>query len=301
VEMRGEELLLGGIGAESKEVEVPEEFYLRELVDLDLTDESAILEFTRAYGQLGDAELDDLPLMLQPESDYGEYARTIFPDRSSLRGEEASSWEEPQEVAFGWSMKLGVFRLYAWALRDVSRITYWLQERMTFEQVVAGWETPGTVPQVQGDLVNFLVNIVNAGVAYFRVEVRAELLDETGKKPFITWEREGPNLYQVLCLQVANHLNEQTVLRQCANETCGRFFYRQRGRAKQGQHRTTGVMYCDSYCARAQAQRELRRHRQNAVNLHRRGLDVPQIAVQLGVSEKQARGWLEAALKRGKK
>lgn len=298
VEMRGEELAFSSIGVESEEVEVPEEFYLRELPALNLADASAILDFTRVFGHLGDAELADLPYVLQPEHPDGEYARILFPDKSSLPVRGASGREEPEEVPFVWSMKLGVFRLHAWTLRDVSRITSWLQKLMTFEQVTAAWETPGPVPQLSGDLIDFLVNIVNAGLAYCRVEVRADLLDEKGKKPLITWGREGPNLYQVLCLQVCNHLNEEATLRQCANETCSQFFYKQRGRAKKGQHRASGVMYCSSYCAGAQAQRQVRRHRQSALNLHRRGLDISQIAAQLGVAEERATVWLGAALKR---
>lgn len=49
--------------------------------------------------------------------------------------------------------------------------------------------------------------------------------------------------------------------KRCANETCGRWFTLQEGRAEKGQHKKVGVMYCTSKCARAQAQRDYRRRR----------------------------------------
>jgi hypothetical protein len=62
-------------------------------------------------------------------------------------------------------------------------------------------------------------------------------------------------------LQLYNHLVEKAEFRQCANEPCGKTFVRQRGRAEFGQHRTSGILYCSRDCARAQAQRQLRRRR----------------------------------------
>ncbi len=68
-----------------------------------------------------------------------------------------------------------------------------------------------------------------------------------------------------LMVQLHNVVVDGIEIRRCANETCQRPFTRQRGRALKGQYRSTGVMYCDAACAKAQMQREYRRRKR----LHR--------------------------------
>lgn len=74
-------------------------------------------------------------------------------------------------------------------------------------------------------------------------------------------------LFQACAVQMFNALAEGLPFHQCEN--CGRSFVRQRGRVSaeteaaptRRNYRTEGVRFCDKNCARAKAQRDLRRRR----------------------------------------
>lgn len=70
-------------------------------------------------------------------------------------------------------------------------------------------------------------------------------------------------LHNVLGLELYNHIAEAQPYKTCENETCGRLFVRQSGRAEHGQNRLRGVRYCSADCARAQARRAYRRRQRD--------------------------------------
>jgi hypothetical protein len=94
-----------------------------------------------------------------------------------------------------------------------------------------------------------------------RLELTHPVLEETG----VAYGRPIPSVLNAIHLQLFAWLADGLPARHCANETCNRWFSRQRGRAEYGQYRTTGVMYCSVSCARSAAQRRYRRRK--------RGLD----------------------------
>jgi hypothetical protein len=98
-----------------------------------------------------------------------------------------------------------------------------------------------------------LVSGLTAGLAPFHYRVE--------HLPGPVWEVASDMTiptYAVCCAEIHNHLLDNTHLRVCAKDDCGREFVRQRGRARAKQYRLDGVMYCSVECARAVAVRRYR-------------------------------------------
>jgi hypothetical protein len=100
----------------------------------------------------------------------------------------------------------------------------------------------------------YVRDILNAGLQPFHVHV--DVLDPRYADTTGSYWQAGT--YSLLCLQFANDVAGQAHFARCANESCGRLFVRQRGRALKGQNRKDAI-YCDKHCAKAQAQRQYRR------------------------------------------
>lgn len=98
---------------------------------------------------------------------------------------------------------------------------------------------------------------MNRGLAAYPVHVSAFAETPASNKP-------TPTLYTACCLQLARYLRSaapsEMFVKRCANERCGQPFTKQRGDAKYG-HRSRGVLYCSTQCAKAQSERERRRRR----------------------------------------
>jgi len=238
--------------AESGPVELPDELYLRELMELDLTDERAILGFVNDYGPLGDsfAPFLYLPTWLSPflAPDY---------DPDFLMPVE-EQWIMREKQMFFVLQKVEAFKAHAWCLRDAVRLWQVQTGQMSLEELSETWELVAMqekVPKDADECLDVLASILNAALQPFHAR-----MDVLNSESFLSHTRL-PNLYCALCLQFFNHVVEEAVYIRCHNETCSHLFVRQRGRAKQGKYHTTGVKYCSDYCARAQGQRELRRRK----------------------------------------
>jgi hypothetical protein len=101
---------------------------------------------------------------------------------------------------------------------------------------------------------------MSEGLDKFRVRVEYIVPFEGGS---LAWHAPMPDLFSAMCLQLFNIMGEDLPVRHCANEACGRRFFKQSGRSVYGQHRTQGVRFCSRSCARAQVQREYRRRQRS--------------------------------------
>jgi hypothetical protein len=126
------------------------------------------------------------------------------------------------------------------------------------EQLLKPWqEGDAPEPESMTDLLDTLIDLVNsvAAAAAPRIEVTHPQLEAQN----VAYGRPLPRILTAMCIQALRFIAIGAPASRCANESCGRFFTRQRGRSAYGQLRGSGVLCSSAACARAQAQRAYRR------------------------------------------
>ncbi len=209
----------------------PDQMYLFEFEDLDLSDVDAVAAFCRRYGRIAPMYLsDDLP--------KGNWPGAIVRHSAERYGRRYEA-----EGNFGLP-KVHVDE-FTYRVRIIRQLSRHVQAHMRGEGVAHWW------PECHDDEEAWyrFAGFVNAALSPFRV--RVDLGKFTPSIPEVA-------LYSVAVLQMVNDLSEHVGMKVCAAEKCGRAFVRQRGRSS-NYSRARGVIYCSDTCANSQAQREWRR------------------------------------------
>jgi hypothetical protein len=228
-----------------RQAELPEDFYLRELVDQDMDDLDHVAELIRTYGPFCSSTLDDLEQRLQHR-----YARV--PSRPSGVDRAVDGCHRE------------CIELHVRTGRRAVEIWTALQAEGGFDDFIESEVTSDLLLQMRSDVeggLDSLDDLQRLLIDERERELEATINAALGRFSIGIGDlaARNPTIYSVSFLQMYNHVAEGATLRTCENETCGQTFVRQRGRAQYSQHRTRGVMYCSRGCARAQAQRNFRR------------------------------------------
>lgn len=257
---------------------LPPELYLREFLELDARDPEAVLAFCRQWGPVGRFDCSDLA-NLPFSGRYAQDADNALPLPWAPRWKRMDAERLQRAVRrLGFRGLIGVHsvarvQVYQDTLSDLLLLWRFASGEISGDEL-AEQARPEERPYLSlsreqlrsvsvGRAEYDLVPQLNLALTPFHVRLELHLSDLA---PLGT---PLPNVYEVACLQLANHIAERASYRHCANETCGRLFVRQRGGSKianmrgqeHGQYHSTGVMYCTPQCARAQAARALRRRK----------------------------------------
>lgn len=297
---------------ESADFRLPNDLHLYELMDLDLRSDEAVLSFMGAWGIPNASQFDDPwfrggwsdvigRFCPDPRAKWSPRPNAFAALESAVSAQLArssgsdDSWEQRDFIHIDEArVRFGLVRdmVRLWALTTGAITTqvfldsldskWWLPQgpRSADKEVVLNWAWR-----------DLMIPFLNHALSAFSVHL--ELDEGIEGIPEANWGAPYGNPYQTLCLLLMNDIAERQSYKVCANETCGRLFTRQRGRATAGGSHSTGVAYCSLKCNRSASQRVYRRNVRRARELAEKGLGVAAIAERMGVSAKSVRRYLK--------
>jgi hypothetical protein len=252
--VRGRFLVL--LPSDERELELPDEFYLRNFLDVDGSDPRAVCDFFSIYGHMTPFG----QMRNRPPATAGNRSRTTGWNRLRDDAERASrNGRDVREVAGesvspGLVRHFGEFGFYQRAMRGMVRLWALVSGTVSMSEFLAEWDIadwPLDEPFSDDVARVDLAQVLNGALVPFHA--RLNVMDATGRESL----RGHMDVYNLMCLQLFNHIAEGATYRDpCPH--CGRLFVHQQGGAKYRQHRNTGLTYCSPSCQRAAKQKRYR-------------------------------------------
>jgi hypothetical protein len=218
---------------------LPAETYLRELLDLDAADPQAVTAFLNEFGMLEHPDgVTPWQRMSQQlgspaPAPYDQSDRAVAGLAEPLRTTDAILVEyQPEYLRRKLALAQGLVRYWLWA------------QGALHTSPVKVWEEVDIPCADAGEARTIFEQEFERGLRVF------------GPRVVLGGVRSDVTLYQALCAQLYNAIEEGLPVRVCGNERCQRFFIRQRGRSGGEITRTKGTVYCSRSCGQAQKQRQ---------------------------------------------
>jgi hypothetical protein len=231
------------------EASLPQELFLREVLDCDPADPQTAVRFTTTWGALTGFGTQTFEYLPSSEPSPGPLARLV---RQAARKAKDTN-RHPNYV-----VSIEAIRLHLRVLRAM--VQHWDAhlEGAPPEALEEAWTREGMRgPRNEHVAWRLFGQHLNAALRPFQAHIDLASPEGAG----LLAGRPSANLYCALTLQLMNEMAVSSTFRRCANETHqGGLFVRQRGGSRYGQHRSD-AQYCSPECARMQAQRQYRRRK----------------------------------------
>lgn len=236
----------------------PDERLVHELRNRDLPEDENLAraeiirhqaEVQRARSTWTDGQLSLYHGLVVP--DRGEDPRHVLPAQMTLLRGYAYDVEGIRGTLLGFAALFEAFGLLA-----PHHLTEDALAEPPPEELAAPFSRRGLqVHASTYEMVSEMLSAANAGA-----RSASRLVLTNGE---VTYGRGLPDTLHGTLAQLLRFAAHGTPTRRCGNETCGRLFGHQQGRAETGRSRSVGVKYCTPRCARAQASREWRRRQRD--------------------------------------
>lgn len=244
------------VGVPTEGGPIPDDFVLRELLEIDVSSDLAVIGLVARYGAL--TSLGEDPFLYLPRS---ERWRGPFPGILEARQAFAETGEflHPDFVA-----SVPAMRLHLLAARAMGRHLLAHLEGDA-SGVLKAWPLDGgfNKPLSTGLAWYWWQDHMNSALAPFGMFIQVEHPDGYTRTGAVALP--APTLYNACALQLAQILAGESQVKRCANERCARPFTRQRTTAARrrnpDQFHLSGVLYCSRECLKAKNERERRQRR----------------------------------------
>ncbi len=227
-------------------VDLPSDFHHHELMDVDLSDQKAVIEFSDQYGLAWLPQAVDLSVELPSV----QTARRDWAQAPYYR-----AGNDPR-------IEVGEIQLALRLLRAAMRSWIAYSDNLVLSDA---WSTENFSPPIGDDqAMRWLLAVINPGLVSSHPAVVLVDAGATGQNRMVgLGATHVVPFYDAICARIYNDIVTGAPYAYCENEPCNRRFLTKRTTNDRSKVRTTGLHYCSDRCKRNQDSRQYRRRQKS--------------------------------------